>query len=65
MKLATSLILNLLFYSIFSQSLYPRKSLDPILYPFYHGVASGDPLSNAVILWTRFTDDTLSIDSVE
>jgi phosphodiesterase/alkaline phosphatase D-like protein len=22
---------------------------------FYHGVASGDPLPNAVILWTRYT----------
>ena len=34
------------------------------LYPFYHGVASGDPISDAVILWTRVTDDTLSVDSV-
>lgn len=34
------------------------------LYPFYHGVASGDPLNDAVILWTRVTDDTLSVDSV-
>ena len=65
MKLTASLILSLLFFSLYSQNLNPRKSLDPILYPFYHGVASGDPLSNAVILWTRFTDDTLSIDSVE
>jgi alkaline phosphatase D len=42
-----------------------REKLDPALYPFYHGVASGDPLSNAVILWTRFTNDTLSSDSVK
>lgn len=34
------------------------------LYPFYHGVASGDPLSDRVILWTRVTDDTLTADSV-
>lgn len=34
------------------------------LYPFYHGVASGDPLSDRVMLWTRVTDDTLSVDSV-
>lgn len=34
------------------------------LYPFYHGVASGDPLSDRVILWTRVTDDTLTSDSV-
>ncbi len=25
------------------------------LAPFYHGVASGDPLSDAVIIWTRLT----------
>lgn len=34
------------------------------LYPFYHGVASGDPLHDRVILWTRVTDDTLTSDSV-
>lgn len=34
------------------------------LYPFYHGVASGDPLDDAVILWTRVTEDTLTVDSV-
>ena len=25
--------------------------------PFLHGVASGDPLANSVILWTRITPD--------
>lgn len=29
--------------------------LDPSLAPFYHGVASGDPTQNAVIIWTRVT----------
>ncbi|TPN89294.1 T9SS type A sorting domain-containing protein [Aquimarina algicola] len=28
---------------------------DRNLAPFYHGVASGDPLENAVIIWTRVT----------
>ncbi len=32
-----------------------RLSLDTTLAPFYHGVASGDPLPNAVIIWTRIT----------
>jgi alkaline phosphatase D len=32
--------------------------LNPLLKPFYHGVASGDPLSNSVIIWTRLTPDT-------
>lgn len=31
------------------------QTLDPALAPFYHGVASGDPLSDRVILWTRVT----------
>ena len=34
---------------------YSRNSLDPALEPFYHGVASGDPLADAVIIWTRIT----------
>jgi alkaline phosphatase D len=34
-----------------------RVSLNPYLAPFYHGVASGDPLTDRVILWTRITDD--------
>ena len=34
---------------------HSRNSLDPALEPFYHGVASGDPLTNAVVIWTRIT----------
>lgn len=30
---------------------------DANLYPFYHGVASGDPLEDAVIIWTRVTPE--------
>jgi len=33
-------------------------NLNPALKPFYHGVASGDPLSDRVIIWTRLTPDT-------
>ena len=32
-----------------------RLTLDPDKAPFYHGVASGDPLEDAVIIWTRVT----------
>lgn len=32
---------------------------DSTLKPFYHGVASGDPLTDAVILWTRVTPPSL------
>ena len=31
---------------------------DPALKPFYHGVASGDPTQDAVIIWTRITPAT-------
>jgi alkaline phosphatase D len=36
---------------------------DSALQPFYHGVASGDPLKDRVIIWTRITpvDSVLSI----
>ena len=32
-----------------------RSMPDSTLAPFYHGVASGDPLSDRVIIWTRLT----------
>ena len=28
------------------------------LKPFYHGVASGDPLTDSVIIWTRVTPES-------
>jgi len=30
-------------------------SMDPAFAPFYHGVASGDPLQDRVIIWSRVT----------
>lgn len=33
----------------------PNLPLNPALAPFYHGVASGDPLADRVIIWTRVT----------
>lgn len=42
-----------------------RNAIDPTTAPFYHGIASGDPLPTAVIIWTRLTVDnpqgTLSV----
>ena len=32
------------------------------LAPFYHGVASGDPLQDRVIIWTKVTTDATSVD---
>lgn len=61
-------VLFILFcsHTIFSQTKgitnFQRKSghlpFNPQLKPFYHGVASGDPLSDRVIIWTRITPDT-------
>ena len=36
---------------------------NPKLAPFYHGVASGDPLPDGVILWTRVTQRAKNNDS--
>ncbi len=32
-----------------------RSTPDIALFPFFHGVASGDPLDDAVVIWTRVT----------
>lgn len=37
-----------------------RVVINPDLAPFYHGVASGDPTQNSVIIWTRLTTDELN-----
>lgn len=34
---------------------------NPTLKPFYHGVASGDALSDRVIIWTRITPDSAQV----
>lgn len=42
----------------FSQSnIAERSSISAEMAPFYHGVASGDPLTDRVIIWTRVTPD--------
>lgn len=53
-------ILLPLFFSIatFVYTQVPNISLEPCMHPFYHGVASGDPLSDRVIIWTRITPDS-------
>ncbi len=40
----------------------PARLFDPALAPFYHGVASGDPLPDGVVLWTRITTEQPSAD---
>jgi len=50
----------LFFLSLTTQAQHPgedanRSGARSSLAPFYHGVASGDPLDDAVIIWTRVT----------
>jgi len=55
----------LLMLSGYAQAQYflegDRAFLDPLLAPFYHGVASGDPLADRVIIWTRVTTNASSV----
>jgi len=45
--------------TVFSQITYPTGMYaDTAHAPFYHGVASGDPLPSGVIIWTRITPDS-------
>jgi alkaline phosphatase D len=39
-----------------------RSGPDSTLAPFYHGVASGDPLADRVILWTRVTTEGADVE---
>ena len=45
------------FISVYTSNLFAQNSLSALecIAPFYHGVASGDPLSDRVIIWTRIT----------
>ena len=38
---------------------YPEASATDDEYPFYHGVASGDALSDRVIIWTRVSAENV------
>lgn len=50
-------LVSLLFAG--NQPITPHAiTLNPNLKPFYHGVASGDPLQDGVMIWTRVTPDT-------
>lgn len=53
------IILAFLFVTQFSMT---QTSITPLdcSEPFYHGVASGDPLGDAVIIWTRVTPQDFS-----
>jgi alkaline phosphatase D len=64
MKKLVSLFLYVVTISAFSQ-VERVVTLNPALRPFYHGVASGDPLSDRVIIWTRVTPDSNWVGSAD
>ncbi len=58
--------LILLFNTLSLQNtLNAQQAVQPELAPFYHGVASGDPLADQVIIWTRVTPENAKSTSVE
>lgn len=59
---------------VFESTLYHNNRLDfrnapvtanPEWAPFFHGVASGDPLNDRVIIWTRVTPEEMNGDPIE
>lgn len=61
-----TLLVGCLVLSVITASAtdYPsdRSNLDSTIQPFYHGVASGDPMADRVIIWTRVTTDAPSVE---
>lgn len=59
MKKSLYFLFTLLVFTAQAQTpLSPSRSVvDEALAPFYHGVASGDPLTDRVIIWTRITTE--------
>ncbi|MBC7863453.1 MAG: alkaline phosphatase D family protein [Bacteroidia bacterium] len=57
MKKLIPLILSLTAICAHAQN-NRMASLQTCMAPFYHGVASGDPLTDRVIIWTRVTPDS-------
>lgn len=55
MRPPVSLCLLLMLSSLQLAGQQLRSMPDSTLAPFYHGVASGDPLADRVIIWTRLT----------
>lgn len=51
---------SILFLSLWVGAQTSVTPLDCVA-PFYHGVASGDPLTDAVIIWTRVTPDNFNM----
>lgn len=58
-------IIALFIAVLYSVSSLGQSVVVPALAPFYHGVASGDPLATQVIIWTRVTPENAPTTSIE
>jgi len=63
MRKSLALFLSIVAFSCTKKEVYPPLE-EPVahlfnteLKPFYHGVASGDPLPDAIVIWTRVTPE--------
>ena len=56
--------LSLVYGELWAQEMVDRAVVKSGQAPFFHGVASGDPLPDAVILWTRVTPAQGVTDSI-
>ncbi len=56
---------SVLYHNDFSNNRSSSININPDWAPFYHGVASGDPLEDRVIIWTRVTPEEITEDSIE
>lgn len=57
-----TLALLCLFFACVQMQAQPQQFFNPVYEPFYHGVASGDPLSDQVIIWSRVTTQEPSVE---
>lgn len=56
-SLSHYLVITSLLAMVFHNQIKAQVNIDAQLAPFFQGVASGDPLENRVIIWTRVTPD--------
>ncbi len=58
------LLLTLFIGSVVAQGYVSALRSTTAWAPFYHGVASGDPTQDAVIIWTRVTPDSMNLGAI-
>ncbi|MEC7268346.1 MAG: PhoD-like phosphatase N-terminal domain-containing protein, partial [Bacteroidota bacterium] len=58
------LLLSFFIGDLWAQEMVDRAVVKSGQAPFFHGIASGDPLPDAVIIWTRVTPDQGISDSI-